>query len=142
MWRLLLVALTTFSLLWCPVRCSAGSQQAEQATAEPTAKPRCRCCRHRAAPEDAPKRSSPEQRSHGGDEAPDSDGGGCGNCLCHGALRTSSHTVDVFAAALATTPIQVELIPAPSVSFAADPFEGPPVRSGREISLLHGNLRR
>jgi hypothetical protein len=141
MWRFLLVALTSASLLWCPVRCSA-SQQVETATAEPIAPPHCRCCRHRAAPPNTPERPSPERSSHDGDKRHDSDGGGCGNCLCHGALRTGSDSVDVAAAVLVAVTVEAELIPPPSPAFVTDRLEGPPIRSGREISLLYGNLRR
>lgn len=72
---------------------------------------------------------------------PDSDGG-CGNCLCHGALRSTAQSSDLVAAALVIPAFTLDLVLA-GVQFAAsEPTEDPPPLSGRDISLAHRNLRR
>lgn len=138
MLRGLLILTVVASLVWCPVRCLASVASSVSSVTEKPAARKCACCRHRAADAEtaASKPSTPIQQSGDCD---------CPDCLCKGAVLGSNVPVDV---AVAITPLNIVATEALGFSdvpcLDADLFDVPipSARSGSDLVVLYGNMRR
>ncbi len=134
MFRFVLVLSLTLSLLWCPINCMAGTTgDVAPQTAKKTG---CACCPQSArdhegtSPTDFPNPPNPDEDCE------------CGNCLCHGAVRSDEDpAADEDAKRMFDHPplLQVELSQLLGLS-PAIPQELParkPGGSGCAVCILH-----
>jgi len=138
MLRGLLILTVIASLVWCPIRCLASAAPSVSDATEKSTPRKCACCRYRAADAETPasKSSPPAQQS---------DDCNCPDCLCKGAVLGSEVPVDV---AVSIAPLNVVATDALDFydvpRFDADLFDVPipSARSGSDLVVLYGNMRR
>lgn len=136
--RSFLILAVIASLVWCPMWCLAGVASSISTAAEKPAPRKCACCRHRSADTEKPASSS----STPVEQSDDCD---CPDCLCKGAVLTSDVPVDAVVAIAPLNVVATEALDFSAAPFvAADRFDVPipSARSGSDLVVLYGNMRR